>query len=667
MTQQWQYDICIASIPYVPYHLPLSAPAALKGHLASRGFRACTREFNLETRVLMADDEVMETLASYWIDADAVLDPAIHTRYHEVLDHLARDITSVSCEWIGISVFTFHSQRFCRDWLEHITRYKRVGQRVLLGGLGLDDAFISTVHDQIDAYIMGDGELALEHLLRGELNYPGINSAGEQIRDLDVLAAPDYSDYHRLREYDNFYDGPAIKITGSRGCVRSCSFCDVAKYWPKFSYRSGKLIANDIMTLHRDTGVRHYIFSDSLVNGNLKQLMEMMRVLADYNSTLEVPITWGGQWISRKQQGLPRDYYDLIKRSGGRELTIGVETGSDRVREHMRKGFTNQDLDAEMEQFSQHGITCGFYIMVGYPTETFDDFRDTLDMFQRYTRYVADGTINGVMLGNGFFPLKDTPILEESNRLFVIEDLNKRRWRNDNADLDYAEVVRRRIIAQRVVDNLGYPANYVFHELKTSLANIAKDHPSARSPEEIEIRLKQMEEVVSEYRLPSEPAAMDIQLRLQGSRVEDWPQINVYVNDEKVCADMVVKDEVCVRIPVVRARRRNMLRIEMTNKGATDTRVEDDRIVADKSVRVHSIMFDQVRVRHDELWSRSRIRTLQGEVRTGCDLFENGSVHIYFENPSTAYWQRQRAWYAHKNHDLIVRQIHKLIEFYQSV
>jgi radical SAM superfamily enzyme YgiQ (UPF0313 family) len=667
MSHQWQYDICIAAIPYVPYHLPLSAPAALKGHLLSRGFRACTREFNLETRVLIADDDVMETLASYWIDADAVLDASTQARYHAVLDQLAQEITAVSCKWIGISVFTFHSQRFCRDWLQYVSRYRRVGQRILLGGLGLDDAFLYTVRDQIDCYIMGDGELALEHLLRGEMEYPGINSAGEQIRDLDVLVAPDYSDYHRLREYDNFYDGPAIKITGSRGCVRSCSFCDVAKYWPKFSYRSGRLIADDIMTLHKKTGVRHFIFSDSLVNGNLKQLMEMMRVLADYNATLDQPISWGGQWISRKQQGLPRDYYDLIKRSGGRELTIGVETGSDRVREHMRKGFTNQDLDAEMEQFSRHGITCGFYIMVGYPTETFSDFCDTLDMFQRYTRYVADGTINGVMLGNGFFPLKDTPILEENNRLFVIEDLSRRRWRNDDAELDYAEVVRRRIIAQRVVDNLGYPANYVFHELKTSLANIAKDHPNARSPEEIQRRLDQMEQVVAEYQLPREPAEMSLELTLKGSRVEDWPRINVYVNDRKVHSDLVVTDNIVVTVPVRDLRRRNMLRIEMTNKGATDTRVENDAIVADKNVVIQSIVFDQVRVRHDELWSRSRIRTAQGQRRTGCDLFENGSVYIYFENPSTQYWQRQRAWYAHKNHDLIVRQIHKLIEFYQSV
>ena len=30
-----------------------------------------------------------------------------------------------------------------------------------------------------------------------------------------------------------------------------------------------------------------------------------------------------------------------------------------------KKGFTNEDLDAELEQFSRHGIACSFFILVG--------------------------------------------------------------------------------------------------------------------------------------------------------------------------------------------------------------------------------------------------------------------------------------------------------------
>ena len=55
----------------------------------------------------------------------------------------------------------------------------------------------------IDAHIKGDGEESLVELLKGNLDYAGIN--GEQptqIKNLDTLAFPDYSDYE-LSFYTN--------------------------------------------------------------------------------------------------------------------------------------------------------------------------------------------------------------------------------------------------------------------------------------------------------------------------------------------------------------------------------------------------------------------------------------------------------------------------------
>ena len=114
------------------------------------------------------------------------------------------------------------------------------------------------------------------------------------------------------------------------------------------------------------------------------------------------------------------EFFALMKQAGCESLSIGVETGSDRLRAEMNKNFTNQDLDLEMEQFSQHGITCSFYIIIGYPTETEQDFVDTLDMFKRYIKYVADGTLVGLILGGGFQILPNTPLAKEKNKIWKI-------------------------------------------------------------------------------------------------------------------------------------------------------------------------------------------------------------------------------------------------------
>ena len=89
-------------------------------------------------------------------------------------------------------------------------------------------------------------------------------------------------------------------------------------------------------------GLKNFYFTDSLINGNVKELKNMMRHLTEYRERTGADIRWGGQWIVRSQRELPKDYYQLIKSSGGFNITMGVETGSDSVRAHMKKNFTNK-------------------------------------------------------------------------------------------------------------------------------------------------------------------------------------------------------------------------------------------------------------------------------------------------------------------------------------
>ena len=77
----------------------------------------------------------------------------------------------------------------------------------------------------------------------------------------------------------------------------------------------------------------------------------------------------------------------LTKLSGAQSLSIGVESGSESVRDHMKKQFSNKDLDEFMEQAYKNQVKLRFLMIIGYPTETIKDFNDTLDMFERYKQY----------------------------------------------------------------------------------------------------------------------------------------------------------------------------------------------------------------------------------------------------------------------------------------
>jgi radical SAM superfamily enzyme YgiQ (UPF0313 family) len=158
---------------------------------------------------------------------------------------------------------------------------------------------------------------------------------------------------------------------------------------------------------------------------------------------------------------MPEQDFELMGRGGAETMVIGVESGSDRVRLDMRKGFTNADLDYNMKMFSKYGINAYFLMIVGFPTETREDFEQTLDMLKRYQPYVADGTIIGVNLGTTLTIEEGTPIWTEYPKLNVIGvDGNRPQgpdWRCEtNPTLTYKERIMRRIEAQEHAVKLGY-------------------------------------------------------------------------------------------------------------------------------------------------------------------------------------------------------------------
>lgn len=660
------YDLCVVSVPYIPINLPPAAPAVLKGHLQSQGYRVTTKEYNLETNLAINDAELMSRLVNYWMEPTAVLTCQDQMVYNNVLEYLSRDLVDADCKWYGISVFTKDSRKFCRDFLPYVFKKKSPESKILLGGHGVTENFFDTVKQFADVAIYGEGELALEHLLAGDLSYPGINSAGEQIQDLDALGPPDYSDYHKLAQYDNFYDGTAVQITGSRGCVRSCSFCDVEHFWPKFKYRSGIKIAQDIIDMYNKTGVKNYFFTDSLINGNVKELMIMMQTLADYKQVTGADFTWGGQWIARKQQGLPKNYYKLIKASGAQNLTIGVETGSDAVRAHMKKGFTNLDLDLEIEQFSQQGITCSFYIIIGYPTETEKDFLDTLDMLRRYTKYVADGTLVGLILGGGFQIYEHTPLAKEKNKIFKIEKNNATQWTSVVANVNYVESIRRRIMAQQVIESLKWPANNVFYELSSLLISLKSISPQHQDHNEWQNDM--FNAVSKNYQLPIDPELMTLTISLTGTKSNNWPEIDIEINSHIVAQSVIVENDQVIQVTVPSLKKRNMLSIRLKNKTSQDTICDTNgAIISDKTVIINEIVFGDVRVRSGDLYQQGFV--ICDSVKTkSTGLYHADSVFkFYFENPTIAFFLTSKKGFYSNYRKVNQHTIDQLIDFFRKL
>lgn len=391
-----------------------------------------------------------------------------------VLEKFVIQLNKLAPDLIIVTVLTYWQNYWCKKLLEKIKQYK-LGSMTLIGGSGIgvkvdeQKTFARFLCDQdlLDYYILGEGDLVLDQFMQGQIEL-GLNSAADkfetwapQIDDLDHLPLPSYKKIP-VKRYQTIDGTVEIAVTGSRGCVRRCTFCDVGSIWKKFRFRSAANIIKEIEQHHLDTGETNFFFTDSLINGSLKNFISFMEGIIELKKNHKSlhNFQYSGQFIIRPQSAHSEYMYQLMSMTGARNIQIGVETGSDQVRFHMQKKFTSKDVDYHMEMCNKYSIGNTLMMLVGYPTETIDDFNETLDMIRRYQKYLINGTLIDINESAPLILLKNTPLYDMADELGITvnNDYSNLTWVSEkNPQLSIIERWRRFIIFQRELIKLGYP------------------------------------------------------------------------------------------------------------------------------------------------------------------------------------------------------------------
>ena len=125
----------------------------------------------------------------------------------------------------------------------------------------------------------------------------------------------------------------------------------------------------------------------------------------------------------------------------------------------MKKQFATVDIDHELEQFDRRGIVCVLLFFSCYPTETWQDFLETVNMFIRYQKYCASGTVYKLTLGTPYTHHRLTPLWNMQDEIGLTSQTGSDIiWLlKDNPTLTFKERVRRRLILQEVSTALRLP------------------------------------------------------------------------------------------------------------------------------------------------------------------------------------------------------------------
>lgn len=169
---------------------------------------------------------------------------------------------------------------------------------------------------------------------------------------------------------------PFIRVTQDRvvleimrGCIRGCRFCQAGIVYRPQREHSVEYLMNYAKTMLDITGAEEISLS-SLSSSDYSKLKELLEQLMEYTKERGINISLPSLRIDAFSLDVMRRVQDVKKSS----LTFAAEAGTQRLRDVVNKGITEEDiLSGSMEAFLGGWNKVKLYFMLGLPTETEED------------------------------------------------------------------------------------------------------------------------------------------------------------------------------------------------------------------------------------------------------------------------------------------------------
>lgn len=256
---------------------------------------------------------------------------------------------------------------------------------VLLGGHHVSPVArdILEDHKYIDGVCVGEGEDVMQQII-STLKKEG---GAAEIRKKGVFTARSYPLLDDLPIPTRVIMEPVVRMSTSRGCPFSCSFCTTPAMRklvkePVYRDRSPDSILEEMAWLSANGVRKIYINDDLYVLPNGRSRARAMEV-ADKIIERKLQINYKAQLRVDSFSPRERPLLQHLQRSGFNSTFIGVESGSDQILEEYNKRITVNQAIETLKMYHEVGIQVNAGNILASPDSTLQEICESIDGFRR--------------------------------------------------------------------------------------------------------------------------------------------------------------------------------------------------------------------------------------------------------------------------------------------
>ena len=249
-------------------------------------------------------------------------------------------------------------------------------------------------HPLVDIVVRGEGEQSLFDLAHALRDGRGIGDcAGISYFDgdqyvatpaapyLDISTAPEIPyELVDVELYKPMYAGrPSLYMESSRGCPYACTYCyNVFFNDRKWRAQSPERVLERVEYVRDTFGVQDIYFVDDDFFINAKRSRAIIEGLCN------IDVTWQVQGSDIVNIGkMDIGFLEMLQESGFRRFTIGIESGSPRMRKLMKKEGTVESIIATFEKLARFNFVIYGSFISNFPGETLEDIKLTLALIEK--------------------------------------------------------------------------------------------------------------------------------------------------------------------------------------------------------------------------------------------------------------------------------------------